>query len=120
MVALAHGACDTEVKKPRTTRFKVPLTGVHIGPTCVDGTEFGHAVVDGKRQEVAAHAHTEGSKRDLGMICAKTLSELRELLVHEMAHLVTRTGHDDPWRRSVHRLGGKVEAAYRKRPRKKP
>lgn len=91
-------------------RFKVPLRGVHIGKTCVDGSEF--------EPNADAHAHTTGVP-PVGWICAKTLSAFRELLVHEIAHLAADTGHDDQWRRSVHQLGGRVPAAYKKQPRRR-
>lgn len=102
-----------------TTRLKIPLIGVHIGPVCIDGEPF---TVTERGAPEGAHAHiTDPKCRDpfLGWICAKDLSSLRVLLVHEIAHLAADAGHDDRWRRSVHRLGGRVTAAYRKRPRTK-
>jgi len=69
----------------------------------------------------AAHAHVTGSqpRRFVGFICAKTLTDLRDLLVHEIAHLAADTGHDDRWRRSVRRLGGRVPAAYKRKPKRR-
>ena len=89
-------------------RFKVPLKGVHIGPKCIDGSEF--------EADEDAHAHTKGCP-PVGYICARSLSGLKALLIHELAHLAADAGHDDRWRRSVHRLGGRVPAAYKKRRR---
>lgn len=89
-------------------RFKVPLRGVHIGKTCVDGSDYA------PNSDAHAHLSTCPNK---GWICAKSLAAFRELLVHEIAHLAADTGHDDTWRRSVHKLGGRVPAAYKKRPR---
>jgi hypothetical protein len=94
-------------------RFKTPFRGVHIGPTCIDGTPYG------PNDDAHAHISRAGLKRDLGMICAKSVSSLRELLVHEIAHLAADTGHDDRWRRSVRRLGGRVPAAYKRKPRRR-
>ena len=88
-------------------RFKVPFKGAHIGPTCVDGSPF---------LDEDAHAHTTGCNKT-GWICARSLTAFRELLVHELAHLASDTGHDDQWRKSVRKLGGRVPAAYRKKPR---
>ena len=96
-------------------QFKVPFRGVHIGPTCVDGSAY-EMTRNGRQAD--AHAHTTGCK-PTGYICAKSLSALRELLVHEIAHLASDSGHDDRWRTTVKRLGGRVPAAYQKRPRKK-
>ena len=90
-------------------RFKIPLTGVHIGPRCIDGSDY--------EPDADAHAHTKGCA-PVGYICAKTLSSFKELMVHELAHLAADAGHDDRWRKSVHRLGGRVPAAYKKRQRK--
>jgi len=91
-------------------RFKTPVRGIHIGG-CVDGSTL--------PDTVGAHAHITGSKpaRYVGYICAQSKRELAEFLLHELAHLAANTGHDDDWRRSVHRLGGRVPAAYKKRPR---
>ena len=90
-------------------RFKTPVRGVHIGKTCVDGSEFA--------AEVCVHAHTSTSGC-VGYICAKSRKDLAEHILHELAHLASDSGHDDRWRRSVRKLGGRVPAAYRKRPRK--
>ena len=45
------------------------------------------------------------------------MPELRECFIHEAAHLAADAGHDDAWRKSVRRLGGRVPAAYKKRKR---
>ena len=89
-------------------RFRVPIRGVHIGPTCVDGSSYEPGTV--------AHAHTTGHP-PVGYICAVSMTELRECFIHEAAHLAADAGHDDHWRKSVHQLGGRVPAAYQKRPR---
>jgi len=97
-------------------RFKVPVRGIHIGSTCVDGTPFDVG------EEAHAHVNHKPGKADssnatLGYICARSLSALSRHLVHEIAHLAADSGHDDRWRRSVRQLGGRVPAAYRKRSR---
>ena len=99
-------------------RFKVPFRGVHIGPTCIDGSEFGTTTRNGQTYEIGAHAHCSGD-RPVGYICARSLSAFRELVIHEIAHLAADSGHDDRWRKTMRRLGGRVPAAYQKRPRKK-
>lgn len=90
-------------------RLKQPVRGFHIGPTCVDGSPF---LVDED-----AHAHISGSGGPRGYICARSRKLLVELLIHEIAHLAADTGHDDRWRKSVRRLGGRVPAAYKKKRR---
>ena len=89
-------------------RFKKPVRGVCIG-CCVDGSKI--------PADIAAHAHTAGAY--VGFICAPTRKDLVEHLIHEMAHLASDSGHDDSWRKSVRKLGGRVPAAYRKKPRRK-
>lgn len=90
-------------------RLRQPVRGIHIGPTCIDGSPFG--------ETESAHAHTTGC-RPVGYICARSKKDLAELLLHEIAHLASDSGHDDRWRRSLRRLSGHVPAAYRKKPRK--
>ena len=97
-------------------RFRVAFKGVHIGPTCVTGEAYGTTWVNGIEYDVAAHAHTTGCP-PVGWVCAKTKKDLAVEILHELAHLAADTGHDDRWRKSVHRLGGRVPAAYKKRPR---
>lgn len=89
-------------------RLKQPVRGIHIGSTCVDGSAFG--------EDVAAHAHTSGHK-PVGYICARSKRDLAAFLIHEIAHLAADSGHDERWRKSVKRLGGRVPAAYRRKPR---
>lgn len=89
-------------------RFKKPVRGVCIG-SCIDGSPIPPGI--------AAHAHTSGGY--VGFICASTRKDLVEHLVHEIAHLAADAGHDDRWRRSVRKLGGRVPAAYRKKPRRR-
>lgn len=101
-------------------RFKVPFIGVHIGPTCIDGEPFG-LTERGLPEDAHAHCTPKSGCRDphRGFICAKTPSALHELIGHEIAHLAADAGHDDRWRRSMKRLGLRVPAAYRKKPRSK-
>ncbi len=101
-----------------TKIFKIPVKGVHIGPLCIDGTTFGKTEALRGGQPAGAHAHTEEKDRFRGWICAISPVELQHLLTHEIAHLATNAGHDDRWRRAVRCMGGRVEAAYQKRPRK--
>lgn len=64
------------------------------------------------RAEHEAHVHVDRSARVAfeGWICIRTARALgfRELLLHEVAHLLTRRGHDERWRRKVREIGGKL------------
>ncbi len=95
-------------------RLKQPVRGIHIGSTCVDGSPWGEGEM--------AHAHASRGRQDsakwtTGYICARSKKDLATHLIHEIAHLAADSGHDDRWRKSVRKLGGRVPAAYRKRPR---
>lgn len=96
--------------KPKGVRFKQPVRGFHIG-----GCVTGEALPD----DVAAHAHLRGSepKWAIGYICAGTRRELVGTLLHELAHLIANDGHGEPWRREMRRLGARIPARHRLKPR---
>jgi hypothetical protein len=88
------------------------VAGVFIGG-CVArgvGSSFRHQ----------AHAHIEGEH--LGWICIRGWKRLyqRGLLLHELAHVLTRQGHTDKWRACLRALGGKIPANCQKRQKTKP
>lgn len=92
---------------PEVLREHPELKGVFIGG-CVDrgvGSSF----------RAQAHAHTSGKNK--GWICIRGWRRLyqRQLLLHELAHILTGQGHTDVWRTRLRQLGGRVPARYRKR-----
>lgn len=91
------------------------LRGIFVGG-CV---ERGH----GSRFRAKAHAHTHGPRR--GWICFLSTKWLhvRELWLHELAHIVTRDGHTPRWRAFLLQIGGTLDEVpgvlgdYHARPR---
>lgn len=71
--------------------------------------------VGGKRiaQGNAAHAHYPAGKYS-GWICIDSYHYLTATtLRHEISHLIrSNDKHDEPWRREVRALGGRVERKY--------
>lgn len=77
------------------------LRGVFVGG-CVDRGV-------GSRFMAKAHAHTHGSHA--GWICflSQKWIHVREIWLHEIAHLGTKTGHTMAWRRFLIQLGGTLD-----------
>ena len=65
---------------------------------------------DGSRFRRKAHAHIDDGPHQ-GWICLLSARRLtaRELLLHELAHLVVRAGHTDEWRAALLALGGTLD-----------
>jgi hypothetical protein len=91
-------------------KFKQPVRGFNVGG-CVTGGPL--------PEDQIAHAHLAGSspKWAQGFICAVSHPALIHALLHELAHLIANTGHDDRWRREMRRLGVRVPAEHRKKPK---
>lgn len=68
------------------------------------------------------HAHHVGGRHE-GCICVRyqkhlgTDARLGTTTMHELAHLLSRTGHDERWRRWMRKLGQRIPAKYAYRPR---
>jgi hypothetical protein len=91
MASLPKDHWPIELQRPE-------VKGVFVGGCVARG--------DGSRFRAKAHAHSRGEHA--GWICflsAKRL-ECRELILHELAHILTGEGHTDKWRRELLRLGG--------------
>jgi hypothetical protein len=108
-VAKAIVEVEARVEKP-----KMRVAGVSIGG-CVwaVGTDRKGAF---RRQ---AHAHTHATDVRRGWVCVLSgrterlvtpTGKATRLLIHEIAHVATLTGHDDAWRAMVARLGAPSEA----------
>ena len=93
-------------------RFKRPVKGIHIGG-CIDGQPLD--------EDEIAHAHLTGSlpKQYVGYICVRSKRDLANALFHELAHLAVDSGHDDKWRKEMRRLGARIPAKNRRKPRGK-
>jgi len=78
------------------------IKGVFVGGCVCRGT--------GSSFRAKAHAHTHAPFK--GWLCFRRADRLqcRELVIHELAHLVTGEGHTDNWRACVVRLGGTLDA----------
>jgi len=92
------------------------LAGVFVGG-CVErgiGSRFRHQ----------AHAHTGGLDFP-GWVCVLSRRRLftasggpSQLMLHELAHVLTGHGHDDVWRAKCREVGYRIQAHERKRPRR--
>lgn len=88
-------------------RFK-EIKGFYIGKTCL---------FDGHKIKERAHAHIPSDKggRCVGWICIRDGQYLwtinnkpSMLLLHEVAHILSDSGHNKKWRETYHKLGGKL------------
>jgi hypothetical protein len=90
--------------------------GLFVGG-CVDRT-------DKSAFTERAHAHSDPPYK--GWICVDAAEPLyiggtkkpNMLMLHELAHLLSKHGHDDVWRKRVRELGGAVYRAEQKKSRK--
>ncbi len=80
------------------------LRGVFVKGCVVrgDGSSFRHQ----------AHSHTGASDPYRGWICIRAEKRLaqEQLLIHELAHVLTWQGHTARWREKVLELGGSLAA----------
>lgn len=65
---------------------------------------------DGSRFRAKAHAHWLGPFA--GWLCFLSARRLeqRELVLHELAHLISPGGHHDKWRATVLKIGGTLDS----------
>lgn len=109
--------------KPELVKYQgiVPPEGI---PECLRRPEMVGVFVGGCVERgvgssfrARAHAHTNGKHQ--GWICIRGWRRLyqRGLMLHELAHILTRQGHTDKWRACLRELGGRVDAHYQKRSR---
>jgi hypothetical protein len=80
------------------------LRGVFVGGCVARG--------EGSRFRAKAHAHVSGHYR--GWICflSSKWLHVRALWLHELAHVVTRQGHTDVWRRFLLQIGGTLDEVW--------
>jgi hypothetical protein len=95
----------TGIPKDLTTLARVlahpATTGIFAGGCVARGI--------GSSFRRSAHAHTHDAHT--GWICLRTARHAtnRALLLHELAHVITRRGHDDRWRTELLALGGSLD-----------
>jgi len=77
------------------------LRGVFVGGCVQRGV--------GSKFHAKAHAHTHHEYR--GWICFRSTSWLnvRQIWLHELAHVITREGHTDRWRAFLLQIGGTLD-----------
>lgn len=84
------------------------------------GECIGHEIPS---QETVGHAHTNPDDPNYGWICIsrKTLTKDKQLLRHELAHILAPAGgHDDAWRKMVIKLGGHLDEYTFKYDKRRP
>lgn len=97
--------------------FKSGFRGIFYGG-CIDHSHNGHK--EGTSFRAKAHAHlvrkTHGkNKGELqkygGWICYRSAKRLgsRNLIIHELSHIITNEGHSRKFYECVRRLGGKID-----------
>lgn len=102
-------------ERPQELR-RSEVSGVFAGGCVVGG--------EGSRFRAKAHTHTEGKFN--GWVCFLSPKRLacRELVLHELAHVLTTEGHTDNWRKKLIEIGGTIDEvpgllkSYHKRKRK--
>lgn len=102
----------------RTSRGRTndPLVGVFVGGCVARG--------DGSSFRARAHAHWNG--RFAGWICVRSAKRLytpsggaSNLLLHELAHILTKQGHTDKFREVFKMLGGRRTGLVGETPRRR-
>jgi len=80
------------------------LRGVFVGGCVARGV--------GSKFRAVAHAHTTGVHR--GWICfrSRLWLHVRALWLHELAHIVTRSGHTPRWRLFLIQIGGTLDPVH--------
>jgi len=95
-------------------RGKVPR---HAWPECLQGHPkmrglfTGGCVERGVGSSFRAKAHAHMSGHHFGWICVRKPGRIedRELMLHELAHILTEQGHTPAWRERLQELGGTLD-----------
>lgn len=113
-----------------TTSEPQPLSGVVPFPAFAAYPEFKGLFVGGCVERgvgssfrARAHAHSRAGHHQ-GWICVRSRHRIytasggpSQLMLHELAHLLTGQGHTDKWRAAARALGYRLPAHYKKRSR---
>lgn len=85
------------------------VKGIFVGG-CVDRG-------DGSSFRKIAHAHTQ--EKNHGWICVRSPKRLymadgkpSQVMLHELAHILTNQGHTDKWRLKMKEIGGSIDYWY--------
>lgn len=67
--------------------------------------------INGKRISAYAHAHSSMKDPHRGWVCFRSSNtvSMREIWLHELAHIVTRSGHTKRWREFLLQIGGTLD-----------
>jgi hypothetical protein len=92
------------------------VKGIYVGG-CVQRGE-------GSSFRAQAHAHTDSNWIYPGWICVRSAKRLytsnggaSQLMLHELAHILTGEGHTDKWRAKAKELGYRLPKHYKKKVR---
>jgi hypothetical protein len=77
---------------------------------------------DGSSFRARAHAHNDPIYPCYGWICVRSVKRVfikgtnkpSKLMLHELAHILSKSGHDKKWAKKVKELGGAINARYKK------
>jgi hypothetical protein len=89
---------------------------------CVNHDEWQDTDADTGRDRELAHAHF-GPGKGSGWICVRNPNDVLRRgskhvsanVMHELAHLISQSGHTDKWRHAMAELGQPIPTRYRKR-----
>jgi len=86
---------------PECLKGHPKLRGIYVGG-CVERGQ-------GSSFRAKAHAHFKG--QSFGWICIRKASRINDtdLMIHELAHILTEQGHTPTWRARVVELGGTLQ-----------
>lgn len=81
---------------------------------------------DGSRFRALAHAHTSKQSLYHGWICVLSTrralvtesGNLSQIMLHEVAHIISGDGHTDKWRKVCKEIGYRLPLRYKKHVRK--
>lgn len=97
--------------------------GLSVGK-CLAGLEWEDSPTSEFENAHAHHSRTNDvHHRYHGLICVRWARKLgsdeqvSRTVIHELCHLISRSGHDDRWRRVMRQFGQPIPKRYQKRPR---
>lgn len=92
---------------PRVLKAYPQIKGVSFGKCISDKTNRWY-----EPYQVLAHTHVGEDDPHHGWMCFRDRYLLRDkqLVIHELAHLLTGHGHDNTWRDKVLELGGHLDS----------